>query len=54
MSAPKTISEPMSAGATIKIMLLDDDPFMLRLLERMLGQLGITPVATYDSAEFRR
>jgi EAL domain-containing protein (putative c-di-GMP-specific phosphodiesterase class I)/ActR/RegA family two-component response regulator len=34
----------------INILVLDDEPFMLRLLERMLRQLGMTQVATFDSA----
>ena len=36
--------------APIKILVLDDEPFMLRLQERILRQLGMTQVVTFDSA----
>ena len=34
---------------TIKILVLDDEPFMHKLLARMLGNLGHPPVATCDN-----
>ena len=34
---------------TIKILILDDEPFMLKLLSRMLENLGYTAVATCDN-----
>jgi len=34
---------------TIKILVLDDEPFMLKLLGRMLANLGYTAVTTYDN-----
>ena len=34
---------------TIKILILDDDPFVLKLLSRMLGNLGYTSVVTRDN-----
>jgi EAL domain-containing protein (putative c-di-GMP-specific phosphodiesterase class I)/FixJ family two-component response regulator len=40
----------MDPGAT-EILLLDDDPFMLKLLTVMLAQLGFTRVAVCDSGE---
>ena len=40
----------MDPGTT-GILLLDDDPFMLKLLTVMLAQLGYTRVAAYDSGE---
>jgi EAL domain-containing protein (putative c-di-GMP-specific phosphodiesterase class I)/FixJ family two-component response regulator len=40
----------MDPGAT-EILLLDDDPFMLKLLSVMLAQLGFTRVAVCDSGE---
>lgn len=39
----------MANNFTIKILVLDDDPFTLKLIERMLGNLGYTAVATRDS-----
>jgi EAL domain-containing protein (putative c-di-GMP-specific phosphodiesterase class I)/CheY-like chemotaxis protein len=36
--------------AEINVLVLDDEPFMLRLQERILRQLGMTRVATFDSA----
>src|SRR5665213_2569937 len=36
--------------AAIKVLVLDDEPFMLRLLERILRQLGMAQVATFRSA----
>ena len=35
--------------STIRILVLDDEPFMLKLLARMLGNLGFTQVTTCDS-----
>jgi EAL domain-containing protein (putative c-di-GMP-specific phosphodiesterase class I)/FixJ family two-component response regulator len=40
----------MDPGTTA-ILLLDDDPFMLKLLSVMLAQLGFTRVAGYDNGE---
>jgi EAL domain-containing protein (putative c-di-GMP-specific phosphodiesterase class I)/FixJ family two-component response regulator len=40
----------MDPGTT-EILLLDDDPFMLKLLTVMLAQLGFTRVAAYGSGE---
>ena len=40
----------MNPGTT-GILLLDDDPFMLKLLTVMLAQLGFSHVAAYDSGE---
>jgi EAL domain-containing protein (putative c-di-GMP-specific phosphodiesterase class I)/DNA-binding NarL/FixJ family response regulator len=40
----------MDPGTT-EILLLDDDPFMLKLLSVMLAQIGFTRVATCDSGE---
>jgi EAL domain-containing protein (putative c-di-GMP-specific phosphodiesterase class I)/FixJ family two-component response regulator len=40
----------MDPGTT-RILLLDDDPFMLKLLTVMLTQLGFSQVAAYDSGE---
>jgi EAL domain-containing protein (putative c-di-GMP-specific phosphodiesterase class I)/ActR/RegA family two-component response regulator len=40
----------MDRGTT-GILLLDDDPFMLKLLTVMLAQLGFSHVAAYDSGE---
>jgi EAL domain-containing protein (putative c-di-GMP-specific phosphodiesterase class I) len=40
----------MDPGTT-GILLLDDDPFMLKLLTVMLAQLGFSHVAAYDSGE---
>ena len=40
----------MDPGTT-EILLLDDDPFMLKLLSVMLAQLGFTRVAVCDSGE---
>jgi EAL domain-containing protein (putative c-di-GMP-specific phosphodiesterase class I)/FixJ family two-component response regulator len=37
--------------STMGILLLDDDPFMLKLLTVMLAQLGCTRVAAYGSGE---
>ena len=42
--------KPMDPGTT-EILLLDDDPFMLKLLSVMLAQLGFTRVAVCDSGE---
>jgi EAL domain-containing protein (putative c-di-GMP-specific phosphodiesterase class I)/ActR/RegA family two-component response regulator len=42
--------KPLDA-ATTGIVLLDDDPFMLKLLTRMLAQLGYTRVVACDSGE---
>jgi EAL domain-containing protein (putative c-di-GMP-specific phosphodiesterase class I)/FixJ family two-component response regulator len=39
----------MVEKSTIRIMVLDDEPFMLKLLARMLTNLGITRVTTCDS-----
>ena len=39
---------------TTGILLLDDDPFMLKLLTVMLAQLGYSHVAAYDSGEKAR
>lgn len=35
----------------IKILVLDDEPFMLKLLEHMLGDLGYAPVSTCDNGQ---
>ncbi|MDO8990955.1 MAG: EAL domain-containing response regulator [Sideroxyarcus sp.] len=35
----------------IKIMVLDDEPFMLQLLEHMLVNLGYAPIATCDNGQ---
>lgn len=39
----------MQGSATIKILILDDDTFMLKLLTRMLAKLGYTTVTTCDN-----
>ena len=36
--------------ASIKILALDDEPFMLKLLQRTLAQLGYVQVTACDSA----
>jgi EAL domain-containing protein (putative c-di-GMP-specific phosphodiesterase class I)/ActR/RegA family two-component response regulator len=36
---------------TTRILLLDDDPFMLKILVRMLARLGFTQVVGYDSGQ---
>lgn len=36
---------------TTRILLLDDDPFMLKILVRMLARLGFTQVVEYDSGQ---
>ena len=35
--------------SSIKVLVLDDEPFMLRLLAHLLGELGFTRVATCDN-----
>ena len=35
--------------STIRVLVLDDDPFMLKLLGHMLADLGFTSVTTYDN-----
>ena len=45
--APMNALDPASTG----IVLLDDDPFMLKLLTHMLAQLGYTHVVACDSGE---
>jgi EAL domain-containing protein (putative c-di-GMP-specific phosphodiesterase class I)/FixJ family two-component response regulator len=37
--------------SAIKVLVLDDEPFMLRLLAHLLGELGFTSVATCDNGE---
>src|SRR6202795_3118063 len=44
---PMTALDPTSTG----IVLLDDDPFMLKLLTHMLAQLGYTRVVACDSGQ---
>ncbi|MBS0423098.1 MAG: EAL domain-containing protein [Proteobacteria bacterium] len=39
----------MDSASTIKILILDDDTFMLKLLSRMLAKLGYTAVTTCDN-----
>jgi CheY-like chemotaxis protein len=39
----------MQGPATIKILILDDDTFMLKLLTRMLAKLGYSAVTTCDN-----
>lgn len=39
----------MTHNANIKIMVLDDEPFMLRLLDRVLKNLGCTAITTCDN-----
>jgi EAL domain-containing protein (putative c-di-GMP-specific phosphodiesterase class I) len=39
----------MAEKSTVKILVLDDEPFMLKLLARMLANLGFTSVITCDS-----
>ncbi len=39
----------MQSAANIKILILDDDTFMLKLLTRMLAKLGYTAVITCDN-----
>src|SRR6202790_4482882 len=54
MAQLKNVREaPMKAPdpATTGIVLLDDDPFMLKLLTHMLAQLGYTHVVACDSGE---
>lgn len=34
-----------------RILVLDDEPFMLKLLSRMLGNLGFTSVSTFDNGQ---
>jgi len=36
---------------SVRILLLDDDPFMLKLLTHLLAQLGYTQVVACDSGE---
>src|ERR1017187_1702075 len=36
---------------TVRILLLDDDPFMLKLLRHQLAQLGYTQVDAFESGE---
>ena len=35
--------------SAIKILILDDEPFMHKLLARVLANLGYTPVSTCDN-----
>src|SRR6202790_3315243 len=44
---PATAKDPTTTG----IVLLDDDPFMLKLLAHMLAQLGYTRVVACDSGQ---
>jgi EAL domain-containing protein (putative c-di-GMP-specific phosphodiesterase class I)/FixJ family two-component response regulator len=37
--------------SAIKVLVLDDEPFMLKLLAHLLGELGFTSVATCDNGE---
>ena len=39
----------MDSASHIKILILDDDTFMLKLLSRMLVKLGYTAIATCDN-----
>jgi EAL domain-containing protein (putative c-di-GMP-specific phosphodiesterase class I)/FixJ family two-component response regulator len=39
----------MNGIAEIRVAVFDDDPFMLGLLERVLGQMGIAQITTCDS-----
>lgn len=41
----------MSAKSDIHILVLDDEPFMLKLLDRLLTNLGFTDVATCDNGQ---
>ena len=41
----------MSARSDIHILVLDDEPFMLKLLARLLTNLGFTNVATCDNGQ---
>ncbi len=40
----------MSSVPAIKVLVLDDEPFMLRLTERMLRQLGVEQLSCFESA----
>jgi EAL domain-containing protein (putative c-di-GMP-specific phosphodiesterase class I) len=42
--------KPVRNATAIKVLVLDDEPFMLALAERILKQLGIAQVSTFDSA----
>ena len=39
----------MQTNSNIRILVLDDEPFMLKLLARMLANLGYAAVATFDN-----
>jgi EAL domain-containing protein (putative c-di-GMP-specific phosphodiesterase class I)/FixJ family two-component response regulator len=41
----------MDNKTTVKILILDDEPFMLKLLDRMLGNSGYTQVSTCDNGQ---
>jgi EAL domain-containing protein (putative c-di-GMP-specific phosphodiesterase class I)/FixJ family two-component response regulator len=40
-----------SNKSTLKILILDDEPFMLKLLEHMLTRLGFNQLTSYDNGE---
>src|SRR5271154_5482371 len=39
----------MPEKSAAKILVLDDEPFMLKLLSRMLANMGFTSIAIYDN-----
>lgn len=41
----------MTNNSTLKILILDDEPFMLKLLEQMLTRLGVNQVTTYGNGK---
>src|SRR5579862_662150 len=49
-AAAGSAKESMSAPRSMRIVLVDDDRFMLRLLEQLLAQLGFHDVLACDSA----
>jgi EAL domain-containing protein (putative c-di-GMP-specific phosphodiesterase class I)/FixJ family two-component response regulator len=41
----------MTNNSTLKILILDDEPFMVKLLEHMLTSLGFNQVTSYDNGK---
>ena len=49
-NGPATGKAEMPAAPPTSVLVVDDEPFMLRLLHRTLSQLGVSGVTTRDSA----
>jgi hypothetical protein len=49
-SAKEEGLHPVRNATAIKVMVLDDEPYMIALAEGILKQLDVTQVSTFDSA----